>query len=175
MRVLSRVATALSMALLLAGCAKKEQATTDSAAAAMAAPAPAPAPALSLADVAGTWDVRATPESGADTSATTYVLTATADTTGWMIAFPSGVKVPLQVSLSGDSVITKPGQFASQRQKGMKVMTESSMRLQDGKLVGTTIAHYAKVKAGADSVLRLRTEGTKTPSATTMAARLCPM
>ena len=40
-------------------------------------------------------------------------------------------------------------------------MTESSMHLQNGKLMGTTIAHY--MKAGADSVLRLRTEGTKMP------------
>ena len=160
MHVISRVAIAFSGVLLLAGCAKKEQATTDSAAA-MAAPAPAPAPALSLADVAGQWDVRAVPESGTDTTATTYVLTATADTTGWMIAFPSGVKVPLQVSVSGDSVITKTGQFSSQRKKGMKVSTESIMRMQDGKLVGTSIAHY--VNAGADSVLRLRTEGTKKP------------
>jgi hypothetical protein len=33
------------------------------------------------------------------------------------------------------------------------------LRLQDGKLVGTTTAHYAK--SGADSVLVLKTEGTK--------------
>jgi len=159
MHVMSRVAIAFSSVVLLAGCAKKEQAATDSAA--MAAPAPAPAPAVTLADFAGTWDVRAVPESGADTMATTYVLTATADTTGWMIAFPSGVKVPLQVSLSGDSIVTKTGEFASQRRKGMKVSTESAFRLQDGKLVGTSVAHY--LKAGADSVLRLRTEGTKKP------------
>lgn len=162
MHVISRVAIAFSSVLLIAGCAKKEQATTDSAAA-MAAPAPAPAPAVTLADFAGTWDVRAVPESGTDTSATTYVLTATADTTGWMIAFPSGVKVPLQVSLSGDSVLTKTGEFSSQRKKGMKVMTDGAFRLQDGKLTGTTVAHYMKMKAGADSVLRLRTEGTKKP------------
>ena len=160
MHVISRVAIAFSSVLFIAGCAKKEQATTYTTAA-MAAPAPAPAPAVTLADFAGTWDVRAVPESGTDTSATTYVLTATADTTGWMIAFPSGVKVPLHVSLTGDSVTTKTGEFASQRRKGMKVSTESAFRLQDGKIVGTSIAHY--VKAGADSVLRLRTEGTKKP------------
>jgi hypothetical protein len=160
MHVISRIAIACSSVLLLAGCAKKDTATTDSSAAA-AMPAPAPAPALSLADLAGTWQVRAVPESGTDTSATNYVLTATADTTGWQIAFPSGVKVPLQVTLAGDSVMTKTGEFPSQRQKGMKVSTESYLRLQDGKLVGTTIAHYKTTKA--DSVLRLRTEGTKNP------------
>jgi hypothetical protein len=40
-------------------------------------------------------------------------------------------------------------------------MSEGSLRLQNGKLVGTTIAHYAK--AGPDSVLRLHAEGTKMP------------
>ena len=99
--------------------------------------------------------------SGTDTTPTNYVLTATADTTGWLIVFPSGVKVPVQVTVSGDSVIQKTGLFASQRRKGMKVKTEGTMRLQDGKLVGTTVAHYSS--AGPDSVLRLRTEGTKMP------------
>ena len=129
----------------------------------MPAPAavPAPAPALALSDVAGKWQVRSVPESGTDTSSTNYVLTATADTAGWVITFPSGVKVPLHVTVSGDSVIEKTGMFASQRRKGMKVMTEASMKLQGGKLVGTTVAHYSK--AGPDSVLRLRTEGTKIP------------
>jgi hypothetical protein len=58
-------------------------------------------------------------------------------------------------------LINKTGVFASQRRKGVKVMSEGSFRLQNGKLVGTTIAHYAK--AGPDSVLRLHTEGTKMP------------
>ena len=162
-----RVAIACSTSLFLASCAKSDQGTKDSAAGAAAAPAPAatpapaPAPALQLADVAGKWQMRSVPESGTDTTATTYVLTASADTTGWMMTFPSGVKVPVHVTVSGDSLIEKTGTFASQRRKGVKVMTEGSLRLQSGKLVGTTIAHYAK--AGADSVLRLRTEGTKMP------------
>jgi hypothetical protein len=160
-----RVVVACSIAVLAVGCSKDDKAAADSAAgasAAAAAPAPPPAPAaFSLADAAGSWQVRAVPESGTDTTATNYVLTTTADTTGWMITFPNGLKVPMQVTVSGDSVITKTGEFASQRRKNVKVMTESSMRMQDGKLVGTTIAHYKN--AGADSVLRLRTEGTKMP------------
>jgi hypothetical protein len=105
--------------------------------------------------------MRSVPESGTDTAATNFVLTATADTTGWVMTFPSGVKVPVHVAVSGDSVVEKTGSFASQRRKGVKVMSEGSLRLQNGKLVGTTIAHYAK--AGPDSVLRLHTEGTKMP------------
>ena len=160
-----RVAIACSTILLLAGCGKSDQAAKDSAAAAAAAPAPAPAPPppapFSLTDAAGKWQVRAVPESGTDTTATTYVLTATADTTGWLITFPTGVKVPMHVMVSGDSLISKTGTFASQRRKNVKVMTEGAFKIQGGKLVGTTIAHYAG--AGADSVLRLRTEGTKMP------------
>lgn len=159
-----RVMIACSITVLVAGCSKDDQAATDSAATAAAAAAPAPPPppaAFSLAGAAGQWNVRAVPESGADTTATTYVMTATADTTGWLITFPSGVKVPMHVMVSGDSLITKTGTFASQRRKNVKVMTESALRMQDGKLIGTTVAHY--MNAGADSVLRLRTEGTKQP------------
>jgi glucose/arabinose dehydrogenase len=165
MPITSRLAIACCTGLLVAACAKKDQAANDSAAGTAATPAPAAAPAppaaLSLADVAGKWQVRSVPESGTDTSATNYVLTATADTTGWFITFPSGLKVPVPVTASGDSVIQKTGTFASQRRKGVKVTTEGSFKLQNGKLVGTTIAHYSK--AGPDSVLHLRTEGTKMP------------
>src|ERR1044071_7533672 len=160
MTITLRVAVACSAARLLAVWGKSEQAAKDSAAAAAAAaPAPAPPPPapFSLTDAAGKWQVRAVPESGTDTAATNYVLTATADTTGWVITFPSGLKVPLKVTVSGDSLITKTGTFASQRRKNVKVMTESSLKLQGGKLVGMSTAHYAN--AGADSVLRLRTEG----------------
>ena len=92
---------------------------------------------------------------------TKYTLTATADTTGWMIDFPSGVKVPVHVMLSGDSVIDKTGVFSSQRRKNVKVSTEGSLRLEGGKLTGMTTAHYQR--AGADSVLQLRIDGTKMP------------
>jgi hypothetical protein len=169
MRTMLRVALGCSTSLLLAACAKSDQAKTDSAAGAAAAapaaaapaPAPAPAPAIALAHVAGKWQIRSVPESGTDTSATTYVLTATADST-WTMTFPSGLKVPVHVMASGDSVIEKTGSFASQRRKGVKVtMTEGSFKLQNGKLVGTTTAHYAK--PGPDSVLRMHAEGTKMP------------
>ena len=160
MNVSRRVALAVGTLLLVTACAKNEQAAKDSAAAAAAAaPPPAPAPALNLADFAGKWAVVATPTSGKDTSATKYTLTATADTSGWVIDFPSGVKVPMMVSVSGDSVMIKTGVFASQRRKNVKVQTEGSFRLTGGKLVGMTTAHYQG--AGADSVLMLRTEGTR--------------
>ncbi|HZI43561.1 MAG TPA: hypothetical protein VFD67_17715 [Gemmatimonadaceae bacterium] len=167
MHSISRIALACVAGLFLVSCAKHDEATKDSAAGAAAAPAAAPAPApaaprtLALADVAGKWQMRSVPETGTDTTATSYVLTATADTAGWVMTFPSGLKVPVHIVVSGDSILQKTGTFASQRRKGVKVTTEGVFRLQDGKLVGSTVAHYAK--AGADSVLHLRTEGTKAP------------
>ncbi len=148
--------------VLVVACAKKEQAATDSsAAAAAAAAAPPPAPALSLADFVGKWQVNAVPLAGKDTTPTKYVLTATADTSGWVIDFPSGLKVPLQVSVAGDSLLFKTQPYASQRRKNVKVSTEGSFRIQNGKLTGLSTAHY--INAGADSVLQLRAEGTKMP------------
>jgi hypothetical protein len=164
MQRITRVVLVSSTVLLVAGCAKSEPAkdTTAAMAADTAAPIAAAPAALSLADVAGKWQMRATPESGKDTSATDYVLTATADTTGWTMAFPkSGVTAKLHVSVAGDSVMLKSDAFPSQRRKGAKVMTETTLRLGDGKLAGPTIAHYANV--GADSVTRMRSEGTKSP------------
>ncbi|HEV8216510.1 MAG TPA: hypothetical protein VGP95_11765 [Gemmatimonadaceae bacterium] len=162
MHVSRRVALVCSTFLLFVACSKNDQAAKDSsAAAAAAAPAaaPAPPPAPTMADFAGKWDVVATPTAGKDTSVTKYTLTV-ADT-NWTIAFPSGLKVPMHATISGDSVILKTGTFASQRRKNVKVSTETSVRLQGGKLVGTSTAHYQG--AGADSVLTLRVEGTKAP------------
>ncbi len=161
MQTMRRCTMLCSALLVLAACSKSEQAADTTKTAAAAAPAPAPAPAVTLADFAGKWAVVATPESGTDTSVTKYTMTATADTTGWVMEFPTGVKVPLQVSLSGDSVMVKSGQFSSQRRKKVKVWTEGAARMQGGKFVGETTAHYTN--AGADSVLKLRIEGNKMP------------
>jgi hypothetical protein len=147
-------------AVALVGCAQADEATTDTAAgtaAVIAAPTP-----ISFADVAGKWNVRATPESGTDTAVTNYVLTATSDTTGWTITFPNRPQpVPLRVAVAGDSIVYQAGPYASIRRRGVQVTTEGVARLRDGKLVGTAVAHYKTTSA--DSVLRLRLEGTKAP------------
>ena len=158
MHRIARIALASSTILLVAACSKSEAPKDTSAA---MAPAPAPAPTISLADVAGKWQMSNVPMSGTDTSPTNFVLTATADTTGWTLEFPSGLKVPLRVSVDGDSIRTVAEPFASQRRKSTKVRTETTMRLQDGKLVGVTTAHYDT--KGADSVLQLRGSGTRIP------------
>jgi len=161
MHPITRAVLLSSTILLVAACAKKEEPAKDTAAAMSPAPAPAPAPTLALADVAGKWQFSSVPMAGKDTSPTKYVLTATADTTGWTLTFPDKQVVPVKVTVSGDSVQLASAEFKSQRRKGVKVTTETTLRLADGKLSGVTTAHYAK--AGADSVLQLKSEGTRAP------------
>jgi hypothetical protein len=145
-------------AVALVGCSKpKEEPPIESTAAAPETPA-APAP-IALADVAGKWSVRTMAESG-DSTLVTYEMVTTSDTSGWSLNFPKRKPVPVRVlAVSGDSVVTEAGPFESVLRKGIKVTTRSVLRLQDGKLVGTTVAHYATT--GADSVRNLRMEGTR--------------
>ncbi|MGH3376478.1 MAG: hypothetical protein ACREL3_04905 [Gemmatimonadales bacterium] len=146
---------------LLVACEKpKEQPAADTAAAAAPAPAPepaAPAP-ISLADVAGKWTMR-TMAQDADSVLVTYELVA--DNTGWAFNFAKRKPVKVTVTASGDSLIADAGPYESVLRKGVQVTTHSVTRLVDGKLVGTTTAHYAT--KGADSVRSLRTEGTRNP------------
>lgn len=164
-----RIPSLLALAAL-AGCSSKDRsasdtaaavsATPESAAGAVAATPAAPAP-ISLATVAGRWDMRAVPESG-DTTATTYVMTATADSTGWMMAFPDRAPVKVRiVAVAGDSIVAEAGPYASVRRRGVQVTTHSVMRMQGDRMVGRTTAHYKTT--GPDSVLQLRTEGTRRP------------
>jgi hypothetical protein len=100
---------------------------------------------------------------GTDSVLVTTTMTATADTSGWSITLPGRpTPVPSRVlEVAGDSVTTESGPYESVLRKGVQVWTHSVMRLKDGKLVGTTVAHYSTT--GADSVARLRTEGTRVP------------
>lgn len=148
------------IALLVVGCggaAEKPEDTTVGEAPAMdAAPA-----AVSLADVAGTWNVRATVE-GDESKAVTYDMVATPDESGWSIKFPDRDPIPVRiVAVEGDSIVSEAGPFESVLRKGVQVNTQVVSRLQDGKLVGVTTARY-DVK-GADSVTRLNFEGTRAP------------
>jgi hypothetical protein len=146
-------------AAVLAGCAKKDNAAVDTTSAmdSLTATTIAPAP-VNLADVAGKWNMRSVPTTG-DTTATTYVLTATPNTSGWTITFPGRAPIPARVSVDGDSIMIDAGPYPSVRRKGVQVTTNGVARLQGGSLVGGNTAHYT-VKT-ADSVLTLNTTGTR--------------
>ena len=151
-----------AMVLLACGKTKSESAANKAAApagdTAMAAPAPAPAaPApISLADLSGKWKMRTMAE-GSDSTLVEYTMDAGAS--GWTLHFPNRPPVAAKTTADGDSVTADAGPYESVLRKGLKVTTHSVFRLQDGKLVGTTVAHYAT--KGADSVRNLRSEGTR--------------
>jgi hypothetical protein len=142
--------------LLALGCERQaaEEATEEQPADTVATAA-----TISLADIAGTWDMRAVPETGADTTATIYQIQATAD--GWTYYLPDRDPIEASVTPSGDSIIVNAGPFESVRREGVTVRTNSVFRLEGDRLVGTTVAHYQTSEA--DSVLPLHVEGTQAP------------
>lgn len=146
----------LAGGLLVLGCQREpsEEPTEEPAADTVTA-----ATTISLADVAGTWDMRSVPETGADTTATVYQIQATAD--GWTLYLPDRDPIEAVVTTSGDSIAVDAGPFESVRRDGVMVSTHTVFRLEGDRLVGTTIAHYETSEA--DSVLSLHVEGTRAP------------
>jgi hypothetical protein len=150
-------------AAVLVGCAKPEQqqakdTTAGAAPTPTAAPTPPPPAGISLADVAGKWQMTTMAEKG-DSPLVKYELVATGDTTGWTFNFPKRKPVPAHVAVGGDSIVIDAGPYESVLRKGVQVTTHGVARLQGGKLVGTTVAHYAT--HGPDSLRNLRFEGTR--------------
>jgi hypothetical protein len=149
----------LACAAVLVACAGSEKAPPDSA---TAAPAAAAAPAtLSLADLTGKWTQQVRAENS-DSVLVTSEVNATSDPSGWTITLPGRPPTPLRVTVDGDSIMAASGPYESVLRKGVQVTTSGVLRMQDGKLVGMTTAHYAGA-TGADSVVRLRTVMTRTP------------
>jgi hypothetical protein len=146
-----------SAALMVAACSRGEEAAkTDSPA---AAPAAAPAPAaLSLASLAGKWNQTVKAE-GSDSVLVRSEVNAGADANSWTITLPNRPAMPMKITVDGDSIMASTGPYESVLRKGVQVTTQGVLRLVDGKLVGTTIARYSP--AGADSVVKLRTEMTR--------------
>lgn len=148
-------------AIVLVGCSKADTAADTAAVADTTVPVAAVEPTpISLAQIAGKWNMRATSTDPADTVVTTYVLDAKADTTGWTIQFPTGAPIPVHImSIAGDSVVSEAGPYDSRRVKGVKVHTIVTWRLRDdGKLAGTTVAHY---ETKPPTTKNLVAEGTK--------------
>jgi hypothetical protein len=65
------------------------------------------------------------------------------------------------VAVDGDSIVTESGPFESVLRKGVQVNSRVVMRLQDGKLVGTTTARYQV--SGPDTLATLKLEATRAP------------
>lgn len=116
-------------------------------------------PGLTAADLAGTWNMKATTITG-DSTLVEYTMTATADPSGWTVTFPDRDPMPVKVeSLSQDSIVTVIGPYESVLRQGVMVTTRSVSMLMGNQLAGTFTAHYQN--AGADSLLQGRSSGTR--------------
>ena len=137
--------------VLMAACSKTETPP--------AAEMPA-APALNLADLAGTWTSQTT-SPGSDSVLVTSTIVASADPLAWTITLPGREAMPMNVTVSGDSLLTAAGPYESVLRAGVQVSTSGVLRLVNGQLTGPMVAHYTT--AGADSVLNLWTTATRAP------------
>ena len=121
---------------------------------------PPPPPSFSLADVAGTWSVRAMRDTG-DAVLAEYQMSGTADPASWTMTLPNRKPMRLKVSADADSFMVETPPYPSILHEGVAVVSRGVSRLRDGRLVGTFVAKYAT--RTVDSVLTGRTEGTKVP------------
>lgn len=130
--------------IVLVGCSKAETAADTAAVIDTAMPVAAVEPTpISLDQVAGKWNVRVVSAETGDSTLTSYVLDAKADTAGWTFKFPTGGPIAMHItSMAGDSLVTESGPFDSRLQKGVKVHSIVTWRLRDGKLSGAVVSHY---------------------------------
>lgn len=140
------------LAFLLPACAPADDAAEEQAADTTTMSA---APAAG--DPNGTWDMRSTPTSGTDTTATVYQLQVANGT--WTLLFPNREPIVGRVVADGDSFVVDAGPYQSVRRAGMTVSTHSVYRVNGDQISGTAVARYQG--AGADSVLHLTTTGTR--------------
>ena len=122
---------------------------------------PAPRP-ISVHDVVGRWAMQVMLTSG-DSTLVTHEMDVTPDLKGWTITFPNRAPIPIRVvTMAGDSIVTEAGPYESVlRAGGVQVTTRGVYRVRRGRLVGTTVAHYATTRP--DSVLRVRVVGRRIP------------
>lgn len=141
-------------ALLLLGCA--EEATEEATDEAVDTTA---VEGLSLADLAGTWNMRTTSTDPADTFVNEYQIVI--DEASWTMNFPDRDPVSATAVVDGDNIITDSEPFESVRMPGTMVTTHTVFHMEGDRLVGDVTATWQT--AAGDSVAQLRTEGTRAP------------
>lgn len=141
--------------LLPLGCAEEatEEATEE------AADTTAAVEGISLADLAGTWNMRTTSTDPADTFVNEYQIVV--DDASWTMLFPDRDPVSATAVVEGDKVVTDSEPFESVRNPGTMVTTHGVFHLEGDRLVGDVTATWQT--ASGDSVGQLRSEGTRAP------------
>lgn len=114
---------------------------------------------ISLADLAGTWNMSTTSTDPADTLVNQYQIVV--DDDSWTLNFPDRDPVSTTVVIDGDNVITDSEPFESVRHPGRMVTTHTVFHMEGERLVGDVTATWET--AAGDSLGQLRTEGTRAP------------
>jgi hypothetical protein len=150
---MSRI-TAMCCAALIMACAPSgEQAAEDDGTAMSGG--------ITLADAAGTWDMN-TMLVGSDSVVTTSQLVATETMDGWQLLLAGRDAIPVRVvAVEGDSIVSETGQYESILRPGVMVSLRMVYRLHGEMMMGGITARYQSMDA--DSVVMLRTEGTRQP------------
>jgi hypothetical protein len=138
--------------MLISSCAQADDADDE-----LPADSAAVMPGAAAGDPNGTWDMRSTPVSGNDTTSTIYQIQVANGT--WTLRFPNRDPIVATVLADADSFVVDAGPYRSVRREGTTVSTHSVYRITGDQLTGTSTARYQG--AGADSVLHLRTTGTR--------------
>lgn len=159
----TRIPRALIVLSLLAACGGAKDAATDSGAAATAAAdssAMSPmASAPTMADFAGTWQMQSMLEGVEKPVPSTIV--GSADGSTWTISLEGRPNVPMQASMSGDSLVTQTAEYESVLRKGVMVTVRTATVLNNGAMTGKMIATY-KTPTGQEVVNGTIT-GTRNP------------
>lgn len=110
-----------------------------------AAPAAQHAVASSKPTIAGAWAIENTVKTaaGKDTVVTS-LLTATADTNGWVTHLAGRGPIRTRVvAMGGDSAVTEAGPFQSVARPGQTVTTHQTLHFKDDAVWGTIEARYS--------------------------------
>lgn len=95
--------------------------------------------------IAGTWALESTVKTaaGKDTVVTS-LLTASADTKGWVLHLHGRAPIPTRVvAMGGDSVVAEAGPFESVTRAGQTVTTHETLHFKDDAVWGTIEARYS--------------------------------
>lgn len=105
-------------------------------------PPPAQRGGIKLSDVAGTWDGK-TMIGPKDSVIATYTQTATADTTGWTLKFPTRDPYPARiVAMGGDSIVTEVGPYLSILRQDTVTVLRTTGHYKGDTMTGTFWARY---------------------------------
>lgn len=124
-----RDVAALLVIITLAACGGSEPAPDEGATA-----------GPTLADFAGTWENTANLEGVDDPTHSTMTGTAAGD--DWTLTLEGRPRIPMQVSIVGDSLVAQSEEYESILRPGVMVSVRSASVLRDDMLMGDMTATY---------------------------------